>query len=122
MEHPQIIINTLFDAILILGFSYVVGVMFIPLIVLDVLEGFLPWVWTNRLHKVQFLPVINFVVFAVFFIAMLLYIIWLCVYKIVWNVIFHQRVEKFYEKIYVPPKYRLENIIKNSKNKKRKHE
>jgi hypothetical protein len=96
--------------------------MFLPLIVLDVLEGFLPWKWTNRIHKIQFLPIINFVVFVLFFISMLIYIIWLGIYKLVWNIIFHQRVEKLYEEIYVPPKYRLENIIKNSKNKKRKHE
>lgn len=105
--------DELFHTVVLLGgFSYVIGVMFLPLLVQDILIGAIPTVWSSRIWRCQFCPVINFVLFISIFAWVLFKMLWWCVKRIIWNVIHLTDYEKYYKEINVPKKYKLPDRFK----------
>jgi predicted membrane protein len=105
--------NELFHTVVLLGgFSYAIGVIFLPLLVQDILIGAISHKWSSRIWKCQFYPIINFILFICIFILILFKLIWWCVKRIVWNVIHLADYDKYYKEIIVPKKYKLPEKFK----------
>lgn len=106
--------NTMFHTILLLfGFSYALGVTFLPLLVQDVLIGAMPDRWSYGIWRKQFWPVVNFILFTGIFIWVLFKLIWYVVKRVVWNIIYPMDYEKYYKEIVVPEKYKLPKHLRD---------
>ena len=103
--------------ILLGGFSYAVGVIFLPLLVQDILIGAISHKASERIWKCQFIPIVNFILFVSIFVWIIFKLIWWCVKRIVWNIIHLADYEKYYKEIVIPKKYKLPKHLQKENNK-----
>ena len=111
------IANELLHSIILLGgFSYAIGVIFLPLLVQDILIGAMPDKWSYRIWRMQFWPIVNCVLFITIFAYIIFKMLWWPVKRIMWNIIYMVDYENYYKEIIVPKKYKLPKKFKEDNN------